>query len=41
MEIELNSADEVVDIPDGLKVIRDVTEEAEYKNVSLARKIPA
>lgn len=41
MEIELNSADEVVDIPDGLKVIRDVTEEAEYKNASLARKIPA
>ena len=40
LEFVVDKEDENFEIPEGLKVIRDVTEETEYKNSSLARKIP-
>ncbi|MBQ9227769.1 MAG: AAA family ATPase [Eubacterium sp.] len=36
-EIELNDENETVDFPDFIKVIREVTEEEQYKNASLAQ----
>ena len=41
LEIELESEEEPVHIPDWLRVRREVTSEKRYKNVALARKIPA
>ena len=40
MEIELESEDEAADIPDYIRVIRDVTGEKAYKNRQLAKKVP-
>lgn len=40
LEIEISQEDEAVDIPSFLSVIRDVTEEREYKNHSLALLVP-
>lgn len=36
LEIELESADAEVDLPDGLHVIREVTDDRRYRNASLA-----
>ena len=41
LEIELESEEELVHIPDWLRVRREVTSEKRYKNVALAREIPA
>jgi CYTH domain-containing protein/thymidylate kinase len=40
LEVELDDENEPIVIPDGIKVIRDVSTEKEYKNSSLARSIP-
>ena len=40
MEIELEREDEGADIPDWVRVIRDVTGEKAYKNKQLAKRIP-
>ena len=40
LEIELASEDEEFFVPDFLKIIRDVTEDKNYTNRALARKIP-
>ena len=39
-EVEMESEDEEVCLPDFIKVIRDVTAERAYKNASIAKKIP-
>ena len=39
-EVELESEDEAVSLPDFIKVIRDVTAEKQYKNAAIAKKIP-
>lgn len=39
-EFELESEDTVIDIPDYISVIREVTNEYEYKNSQIALKIP-
>ena len=39
-EVELESEDEAVSLPDFIKVIRDVTAEKRYKNAAIAKKIP-
>ena len=39
-EVEMESEDEEVCLPDFIKVIRDVTAEKAYKNASIAKKIP-
>lgn len=40
LEIELESENQQTLIPDWVKVIRDVTEDHRYKNVSLASQVP-
>ena len=35
-EVEVGSEDEVVHLPDCIRVIREVTEDGRYKNASLA-----
>ena len=40
LEIELSSEDETFDIPDYIKVIKEVTEDGRYKNTNLAKEIP-
>ena len=40
LEIELESEAEAAQIPDWLRVRREVTSEKQYKNVALAREIP-
>ncbi len=40
LEIELGSENEEFSVPDFLEIIREVTKEGEYKNYSLAKKIP-
>ena len=40
MEIELESEDERADIPDYVRVLRDVTGEKAYKNKQLAKRVP-
>lgn len=40
LEIELSSELEVPDIPDWVRVVRDVTGEKAYKNRQLARRVP-
>ena len=40
MEIELEREDEVPEIPDWVKIIRDVSAEKAYKNRHLARRVP-
>ncbi|MBQ6455600.1 MAG: AAA family ATPase [Mogibacterium sp.] len=40
MEIELRSPEEEVIIPDGIKVIREVTQEEEFSNYQMAREMP-
>lgn len=39
-EVEMESEDEAVSLPDFIKVIRDVTAEKQYKNAAIAKKIP-
>ena len=39
-EVEMESENEEVRLPDFIKVIRDVTSEKAYKNASIAKKIP-
>lgn len=39
-EVEMESEEEEVCLPDFIKVIRDVTAERAYKNASIAKKIP-
>lgn len=40
MEIELESETEAFDIPDYIRVVRDVTIEKQYKNQQLAMRVP-
>ncbi|MEE0969387.1 MAG: hypothetical protein U0M06_08470 [Clostridia bacterium] len=40
MEVELTSEDEEFSVPKGIDIIKDVTGDARYKNISLAREIP-
>lgn len=40
LEIELSREDEVADIPDWVRILRDVTGEKAYKNKQLARHVP-
>ena len=40
LEIELSSEDESFDIPDYLKVIKEITDDGRYKNTNLAKEIP-
>ena len=40
LEVEMESEQETFEIPDGIRVIREVTRDPEYKNSALARKIP-
>ena len=40
MEIELEWEDEEIDFPDGIRMIREVTDDPRYKNASLAFCIP-
>ena len=39
-EVEMESENEEVCLPDFIKVIRDVTAEKAYKNASIAKRIP-
>lgn len=39
-EVELEDESEKIELPDFIKVIRDVTAEKAYKNASIAKKIP-
>ena len=39
-EVEMESEEEAVRLPEVIKVIRDVTGERAYKNASIAKKIP-
>ena len=39
-EVEMESEEEAVSLPDFIKVIRDVTAEKQYKNAAIAKKIP-
>ena len=39
-EVEMESEDEIVRLPEIIKVIRDVTSEKAYKNASIAKHIP-
>lgn len=39
LEVELSSPDEVAEFPNFLKIIREVTNEREYRNRTLARKV--
>ena len=39
-EVEMESEDEAVSLPDIIKFIRDVTAEKQYKNAAIAKKIP-
>ncbi len=39
-EVEIDSEDEEVKLPDFIKIIREVTAEKAYKNASIAKKIP-
>ena len=40
LEVELASEKEAIRFPPGIEILREVTEEAEYRNSSLALKIP-
>lgn len=40
-EVEMENEEEKVELPDFIKVIRDVTAEKAYKNASIAKEIPA
>ena len=40
-EVEMEDENEKVELPDFIKVIRDVTAEIAYKNYSLAKEIPS
>lgn len=40
MEIELNSEDEEINVPDFLKVIQEVTDDESYKNYQMAKEMP-
>lgn len=40
MEIELNSRDEEIKVPDFLKIIREVSGEKQYSNASMSEKFP-
>lgn len=40
LEIELEREDEVAEIPDYVRILRDVTGEKVYKNKQLAKKVP-
>lgn len=40
LEIELSSEDQSIELPDFIKVVREVTEDDSYKNYQIAREIP-
>lgn len=40
MEVELGSEDEAFEIPSGICILREVTNDPRYKNASLARSVP-
>ena len=40
LEIELESEEEAAMIPEWVRVIREVTSDFRYKNVSLAARVP-
>ncbi len=40
-EVEMEDENEIVELPDFIKVIRDVTAEKAYKNVAIAKEIPS
>ncbi len=40
MEVELQSEDEEFEIPNGIRILRDVTSDRRYKNAALAKEIP-
>ena len=40
LEVELSREDEEIALPDGIRVIREVTDDSRYKNVSLACRVP-
>ena len=40
MEVELSSEDDKVNVPEFIDVIKDVTEEEEYKNYNMAKEMP-
>lgn len=40
LEIELESEDEAAEIPDEVRILRDVTGEKAYKNKQLAKRVP-
>lgn len=40
LEVEMESEDQPVSIPDWLQVVREVTSDFAYKNLSLAREVP-
>ena len=41
LEIELNSESDAAEIPAWIRVLKDVTGDVRFKNVSLAREVPA
>ena len=40
MEIELNSEDQKIDVPDFIKIIKEVTDDDNYKNYGMAKEMP-
>ena len=40
MEVELESEDEIFDVPEFVQCIRDVTTDSKYTNRALASQIP-
>ena len=40
MEIELNSEEQEIEIPKFIKIIKEVTDEKEYKNYNMAKEMP-
>ena len=41
LEVELDGEEQQFTLPEGITVIREVTEDKRYKNVNLARELPA
>lgn len=40
MEIELSSEEEKINVPEFIKIIKDVTDDESYKNYQLAKNMP-
>lgn len=38
VEVEMDSGDEVIKLPNSLKVIKEVTNDSNYKNYNLAKR---